>query len=86
MSRLTAPPPPPKPNGRLSSALVPARAEAPQNMTTANQKRWVDLSFKLTEEERDEFTLEAAKRKMKHKELFQAAMQLYRDTYPVPER
>nr|WP_042670017.1 hypothetical protein [Methylobacterium sp. B34] len=86
--RLSAPPPPPKddkPAGRLAHA-VPARGEAPQNMTTSNQKRWVDLSFKLTEDERDEFILEAAKRKMKHKELFQAAMQHYRDTYPVPDR
>lgn len=89
MSRLTAPPPPSqasKPNGRLSAAMVPARAEAPQNMTSSNQKRWVDLSFKVTEDERDEFRIEAALRKMSHKELLNAALQLYRETYPVPGR
>jgi hypothetical protein len=87
-SRLTAPPPPPKdekPAGRLAHA-VPARGEAPQNMATADAKRWVDLSFKVTQEEKDEFLLEAAKRRMKHKELFFASWSHYRDDYPVPER
>lgn len=72
--------------GRLTPDSAPKPVEAPQNMTTSNQKRWVDLSFKVTEEERDEFLLEAAKRKMKHKELFHAAMAYYREHFPVPNR
>lgn len=59
MSRLSAPPPPPKdekPKGRISHA-VPKRGEAPQNMAAADGKRWVDLSFKVTQEEFDDFRL-----------------------------
>lgn len=72
--------------GRLQPESAPKPVETPQNLTRSNQGKWVDLSFKLTEDERDEFILEAAKRKMKHKELFHAAMAFYREHFPVPNR
>jgi hypothetical protein len=72
--------------GRMRPELAPIPMEAPQNLATSNQKRWVDLSFKVTEDERDAFRLEAAKRKMSHKELLMAALTLYREQFPVPER
>jgi len=88
MSRLSAPPPPPKdekPKGRLAHA-VPRRGEAPQNMTAADNKTWHDLSFKVTLEQLEDFRLEAAKRKMKQKDLLLAMWAHYNDTYPVPDR
>lgn len=90
MSRLKAPPPPPsapdeKPASRLAHA-VPRRGEAPQNMASADGKLWHDLSFKVTLEQLKDFRLEAAKREMKQKDLLLAMWQLYRDTFPVPER
>ena len=85
---VTAPPPPRTlaAKGRLKPESAPAPAETPQNLTKSNQGKWVDLSFKVTEDERDEFRLEAAKRRMSHKELLQAALTLYREQFPVPER
>lgn len=56
----------------------------PRSRTRSNGERWRGLSFKVSPEERDEFILEAAKQRMNHTVLFQAATQLYRDTYPVP--
>lgn len=88
MSRLSAPPPPPKddkPKGRISHA-VPKPSDAPQNMVGSDGKTWFDLSFKVTQEELDAFRLEAAKRRMKQKELFLACWSHYRDDFPVPER
>lgn len=84
---MSIPPPPSKARpGRLTPDLAPAPVEAPQNLSTSNQKRWVDLSFKVTEDERDDFRLEAAKRRMSHKELLQAALTLYREQFPTPDR
>ncbi|NEU14432.1 hypothetical protein G3T14_20220 [Methylobacterium sp. BTF04] len=71
-----------RPKPEAASTLI----QALQTPDTANQKRWVDLSFKVTEDERDDFRLEAAKRRMTHKELFQTAMAVYREQHPVPVR
>jgi hypothetical protein len=55
---MSMPPPPSKARlGRLTPDLAPAPIQAPQNLQSANQKRWVDLSFKVTEVERDEFRI-----------------------------
>lgn len=71
---------------RLSAALVPTPGQAPQNMAAADGKVWHDLSFKITLEQLKDFRLEAAKRKMKQKDLLLAMWAFYRDTYPVPDR
>lgn len=87
-SRLPSPPPPSndeKPAGRLAD-FVPARGEAPQNMTAPDGKAWHDLSFKVTRAQIGRFRLEATKREMKQKDLLLAMWAHYNDTYPVPER
>lgn len=88
MSRPKSPPPPPK-NKKPASQIghaVPARGDAPQYMTSADGKTWHDLSFKVTLEQLEDFRLEAAKRRMKQKNLLLAMWAHYNDTYPVPER
>jgi chromosome partitioning protein len=71
---------------RLSAALVPIPGQARQNMTTAGNKVWHDLSFKVTLEQLKDFRLEAARREMKQKDPLLAMWQLYRATFPVPNR
>jgi chromosome partitioning protein len=71
---------------RLSAALVPIPGQTPQNMASAGNKTWHDLSFKVTLEQLKDFRLEAAKREMKQKDLLLAMEQLYRATFPVPNR
>ncbi|MGH1588002.1 hypothetical protein ACRBEV_06180 [Methylobacterium phyllosphaerae] len=68
-------------------AFHPSTERAPpQKRGRSNGKRWRDRSFKVTPAERDEFVLEAAKRRMTSKGMFLVAMQFYRDTNPVPRR
>ncbi len=58
----------------------------PQRKGRCNGQRWRDRSFKVTPAERDEFVVEAAKRRMTNKGMFLVAMHIYRDTNPVPRR
>ncbi|MCP1540087.1 hypothetical protein [Methylorubrum extorquens] len=84
---VTAPPPPRTlaNAGRLKPESAPAPAEAPKNLSTSNQGKWVPLTFKVTEDERYAYRLEAAKRRMNLKELFEAALKTYREQYPLQE-
>lgn len=59
---------------------------SPQKRSRSNRMPWKNLPFKVTSAERDEFVLEAARRRMTGKELFLAVMQFYRETHPVPRR
>ena len=54
-------------------------------MAAVDGKLWFDMSFKVTREQLEAFRLEAAKRKMKQKDLLLAMWAFYCNNFPVPD-
>lgn len=69
-----------KGSGRLSA--VPTTKETPNNLFLPSEL-FVDLGIKVEAEFRQRVKVEAATRGMTNKELIQAAVQLYLDTFPT---
>lgn len=54
-----------------------------QKTSAKTVKRWMDLSFKVTERESRAFKIQAAHRGTSHKALFLAAVEYYCRAFPV---
>lgn len=82
MSRITAPPPPPRARIRLPEP--PTLAETPRNMTTSTRQH-VNTTFRSPRKFKRRFVTEAAKRDMNFGEMIETGMRVYWETHPVEE-